>query len=120
MSAGEWEWRVVVIESGAGPVSGAVTDGAVQWEASCDVVRIGSRFELRCVAGIAVCRGTNKNVVGVALCAGNRSVGTSEWEQCFGVVEDGAGPVGGAMTNGAVEREVSLHVIRICGALVIG
>ncbi len=66
MRAGEWEWRVVVIEHRARPRTGRVTRGAGCGESRSDVVGVCRAGVVRLMAGVAIGRRAGELVVDVA------------------------------------------------------
>jgi hypothetical protein len=111
--ASEWERRGVVIESCAGPICRGMACSASCGKANSGMGRAGGAVVVRLVASVAVGRESCVVVVGMALCAQERSVGTGQWEYRR-MVERGRGPVGRGVAKCAIRRESSGDVGGIC------
>ena len=122
MRAGEWERRVVVIERGGSPVCRRVADRAICREAAGHVIRVRSSVVIGLVAGIAGGGGGCVVVVGMALRAGHRCVGSRQSViRIYRVIEGGdGGPVGGRVASVAGSREGNRRVIGICSSCEVG
>ena len=78
-----------------------------------DVIGIGCSGEVCFVAGVAIRRRADEDVVDVAGCAGDCDVGASERERSVVVIEDSPRPGGCCMARGAGGRKFGGDVIGI-------
>lgn len=115
--AGQRKFSSVVVERGARPVGGAVTQGAILRERRRNVIRIGGALHVLQVAGNARRAERRVLIVHVAGQTGHGGVFAGQRKLGGVVVECRAGPIQGAMAERAVLRESRGGVVRICGRL---
>ena len=118
MRAGEREPSFGVIERGAGPVHGGVTDRAIGTKSGRNVIGVGSGVVQRKVAGVALGGRTGEFAVDVTLIALQADMSAAKRECRLGVIERGARPIYRAVANGTIERKRARYVIWIGGAVV--
>ena len=93
---------------------------AIHWESRGGVIRIGSRLELRQVAGAAIRRHTLEIAVYVALRALHRGVRAGKRERRTVVIKRRARPGYRGVADRAIHRESRGGVIRIGSRLELG
>ena len=101
---GQREGRGVVIEGGARPIGRGMACGARGGEARRDVTGVIGAVVIGLVAGVAISCQCCVVVVGVASCARDRSVETSQREH-GGVIERRRSPVAGGVAERAIGGE---------------
>ncbi len=87
-------------------------------EPASDVVGIGCLLESCQVARDARRRQPDEYSAGVTTVATERDMCAGQWKCCLGVIKDGAQPVRGAVTDGAIRRKTRGRVVRVSGLLV--
>jgi len=120
VKACQGERRGGVVEGGAGPVGSGVAHGAILRESGCLVRWISGSVVVGLVTVPAGGAGEAEIVVYVALGALQAGVRAGQGEAGCGVIEGGAGPIGGGVASGAVLRETGGSVRRVVGVVVVG
>ena len=116
MSSRQRERRLRMVECGAGPIDGAVTERAVGGERGLDVIRSGGLVVIRQVAAHASERRCRVTGADVALRARQRGVRSGERKHRI-VIERRGQPGGRVVTLGAVGGKTRCNMIRVGGAL---
>jgi len=119
MRSGQRKRGARVVERRSRPTRGAVADGAILRETRCRVVGIRGFLIIRQVTGSAVARRAGVTAVGVALRARHGRMSPRQGKAGKSVViESRSAPTAGAVADGTIRREASLHVIGILGGVV--
>jgi len=106
-----------MIEFRPRPPDCPVAVGAIQWESSCDVVRVCCAVELLCVARLARSWGSGILAArGMAGAAGCRRMGSRKPEFGYVMVKLRIQPTRGFVATGTIGRVVPAPVIRVGGA----
>ena len=111
------DWKLVA-EGRARPGRRRMAGRTSGWESGCRVIGIGDARVLLLVAGIACWRGPLEDSRDVAVGARHRRVRPGQGESARAVVERGRPESRGRMTDCAVLREPSRHMVRIGRSLI--
>ncbi len=117
--SGQGELRVIVIESGRLPCSGAVANCAVVVKIVLHVIGIADAGEIRFVAGVTISRCSGIAVT-VTIHTLNRRMSSGQRELGAVVIEGGGLPGSGTVANHAIMVKVVLHMAGITYAGEIG
>ncbi len=90
--AGQWKWRLGMIEYCACPTGGVVAGGAVGREPSLNVIGIGCPLVILGVAGVAIGGGAREFVIDVAERASHADVRAGQGERSLGVIKNRSRP----------------------------
>ena len=120
VKTGQRQRRGRVGERGTGPIGGGMANGTVLRESGGLVRRSGGSVVIGLVAIPAGRAGQAEVIIHVALGARCRKMRPGQGEARGGVVERGAGPIGGGMAAGTILRESAGFVRRVGGVVVVG
>jgi len=109
----------IVIEAGGRPIGRRMAQRAVNRKARLHVIRIGRRFIVREMAGVAILRRTRESALRMALVALHRHVKASQRKLCLRMVKRRSSPIRRRMALRAILQKSSRLVIRVIGSLKI-
>jgi len=103
--------RIMIIRSW-GPIGYIVANGAIRWESSCYVVRVGRSIVIRDMASIAIRWGS---LISIAMTghATRSHMRAGQWEVGRVMIKCGIGPKRWVMADRAIGRESRRNMVRI-------